>query len=158
MRDQEDVEASYKLDGDTLTFDGGVVEVGRRGGRPAFLTVELKGEWKRVDVDLENKLRRAFPGLDVESFVIQVENRSHRLVLAANSITVQGGRVHLENCAIARIADDPAGAKPTIPTAIRCAYAAFTTDKPVRTVAELGTATITAVEFPDGVRLNLKDQ
>jgi hypothetical protein len=64
----------------------------------------------------------------------------------------------LTDCALARIPDDPAGAKPTTPTAIRSEYAIITTDKPVRSVAELGkTGAITAVEFADGVRLNLKD-
>ena len=46
----------------------------------------------------------------------------------------------------------------TIPTAIRSESAILLLDKPVRTVAELATATITAVEFPGGVRLSLKDQ
>src|SRR5207244_2421016 len=50
------MEIPYKLDGDTLTLDGGTRQVYERnagGGFPPIL-VELKGEWKRVNVDLED--------------------------------------------------------------------------------------------------------
>jgi RNA polymerase sigma factor (sigma-70 family) len=157
--DQQDVEASYSLDGDTLTLDGGVIEPGRRGDRPPLFTVELKGEWKRVNVDLENKLRRAFPGVTVETLAIKVDLRPQRLVIGASDATIQDGRIRLTDCVFARIPEGAAGAKATTPTAIRSEFALLTTANPVRSIDELAkSGSLTAVEFADGMRLSLQDR
>jgi RNA polymerase sigma factor (sigma-70 family) len=155
---QEDFEVPYKLDGDTLTFDGGVYKVGGQGGRPAFLEVEFKGEWKRVDTALEDKLRKAFPGVDVDGFSIKVELRGQRLVLAANKVTIQpDGHIRFEDCAVARLPVAQEGAKPGSATAVRSDQAVFQLDKPIRTIADLGSGTILTVDFGNGVRMNLKE-
>ena len=112
LRNQEDVEATYKLEGDTLTLDGGTIEPGGRGpggrgDRPAFFKFELKGEWKRVNVDLENKFRRAFPGLEVEALAIKIDLRSQRLVIGATNAVMQDGRLRLTDCVLARVPDVP---------------------------------------------------
>jgi RNA polymerase sigma factor (sigma-70 family) len=158
LPNKDDFEVPYKLEGDTLTLDGGVYELGGRGGRPAFLKVELKGEWKRVNTALEDKLRKALPGMDVEGFSIQVESRGQRLVIAANQAKVlEDGRIRLEDCAVARLPAVPEGAKPGRATSIRSEHAIFKLDKPARTVTDLGTGKVLAVEFADGVRMNLQE-
>jgi hypothetical protein len=158
-RDQGDVEVPYRLDGDTLTLDGGVYEVGGRAGRTPFLKVTLKGEWKRVNQGVEDKLRKAFPGMDVEGFAIQLEVRGQRLVAAANKALVQpDGRIRLEDCAVARLPAAGDGAKAASATTVRSAHAVFQLGAPARTLADLGGGKIIAVEFADGVRMNLKDQ
>jgi hypothetical protein len=155
---QEDFEVPYKLDGDTLTFDGGVYKVGGQGGRPAFLEIEFKGEWKRVDTALEDKLRKAFPGVDVDGFSIKVEIRSQRLLLAANKATIQAdGHIRCEDCAVARLPAAPEGARPGSATAIRSEQAVFQLDKPIRSITDLATGTILSVDFGNGVRMNLKE-
>src|SRR5205823_6237431 len=63
-RSQDDFEVPFRLVGDTLTLNGGVYEVGGRGGRPGYLKVELKGEWKRVDTPLEGRIRKPLPEVD----------------------------------------------------------------------------------------------
>jgi RNA polymerase sigma factor (sigma-70 family) len=158
-RNQDDFEVPYKLEGDTLTLDGGVFEVGGRGGRPAFLKVDLKGEWKRVDTALEDKLRKACPGVDVDGFSIKIECGRQRLVIAANTMTVQpDGRIRFEDCVVARLPLARDGAKSGSPTTIRSEHALVKLENPAHTVTDLGTGTILAVEFADGVRMNLKDQ
>jgi hypothetical protein len=62
-----------------------------------------------------------------------------------------------EPTVLARIPNSPAGAKSTIPNAIRGEFAILTTDTPVRSIAELEKAgALAAVEFADGMRLSLQ--
>jgi hypothetical protein len=156
LRNQDDFEVPYKLDGDTLTLDGGVYEVGGQGGRPAFLKVELKGEWKRVNTALEEAFRKAFRGMDVDGYSIKIEIRGQRLLLAANKAIIQpDGRIRFDDCAVARLPVVQEGAKPGTATTIRSAHAIVQLEKPAQKVTDLGT--VLAVEFPDGVRMNLKE-
>jgi hypothetical protein len=63
----------------------------------------------------------------------------------------------LEDCVVARLPVAREGAKPATPTAIRSTHAVVELANPARAVTDLGAGNIVAVDFADGVQMDLKE-
>jgi RNA polymerase sigma factor (sigma-70 family) len=150
---QDELRVPYKLEGDTLTLDGGLFQVGPRAFTPQ---IELKGTWKRVDKVLEDKFVKAFSPylMEWESYAIKLELRKQRLLIAAKSMTMKDGEVRLEPCLIARLPSQE-GARPTI---VRSVYGLFTLQHPIQSITELNGGNILSVGFPDGLKMRLQEE
>jgi hypothetical protein len=107
---------------------------------------------------VDRKLRQAFPGSTLSAATIKLEVRSKGLLIAASAVAIEpDGRVRFTDCAIARFPRGEAG-KGVKPTTIRSEYASFMPDRAVRSITELGSRKILAVELAGGVSVTLDGQ
>jgi hypothetical protein len=121
------------------------VDVPGRGGRPNCGTVD-------------EQLREAFPGGEVERASIRLVIRSKRLLVAADQISFDAdGKVKLVGCGIIRFQAPKGSGKALQPTAIRCESARVTFDRPIHTDSDLGLGKFVSIELSGGVRLSLEE-
>jgi hypothetical protein len=99
------------------------------------------------------RLRKAFPGDEIVNADCKLEFRSKGLLIAANEIAFDGGRMKLADCGIVQFEKDQEQGKDSRPTAIRSSTVFLTFDKPISAVADLGNRTIVSAELAGGVRL-----
>jgi hypothetical protein len=106
------------------------------------------------------KLRKAFPGGEVENAPIRLDIRSKRLLIAADRMTLEAdGRVKLVGCAIARFQAPKGASKEALPTTIRCQFAHIKLDRPIHTLtpSELSGRKIVSVELSGGIHFTFED-
>jgi hypothetical protein len=108
----------------------------------------------------ELKLQQAFPNdRGVSNLGIKLTIRAQGLVIAADSAIVEpDGRIKLSDCAIAQFPRQDAGGMTIRPTTIRSEYAYLKYDGPVRSMGDLASRKILAVELPGGATMSLGSQ
>jgi RNA polymerase sigma factor (sigma-70 family) len=160
-----DFEIPFEIKGDTLILDGGIFEqdrpdvdvIEKDGEAKGKFKVELKGQWLRVPAtsSMDGRLKQAFPEGDVHFFPIKLHLPSRNLLIAAHEFHIdRDGRVRLENCAIALF-----GPKEEMqPTTVRSSYVIITLDNPVNNFTELSSRKFRALEFANGLRLDLQEK
>ncbi len=156
LRAAENVmEVPYKVDGDTLTLQGGVYD----SGGPRAFKVELKGEWKRLDTNLETKLRTAFvPGAELDFFPIRLELRGQKVMIVAQQAALEAdGRVRFDHCAVVRMPNDQDADKSAAPTTVQSKHALVKLERTSRSATDFGKNAIMEIEFANGVRLTFKE-
>jgi hypothetical protein len=105
------------------------------------------------------KLRKAFPGSDVENAPIRLDIRSKRLLIPADRMILEAdGRVKLVGCAIARSQAPKESGEPSLPTTIRCQFALIKFDRPVHSFSPAEFRhKIVSVELSGGVHLTFDE-
>jgi RNA polymerase sigma factor (sigma-70 family) len=111
-------------------------------------------EREKATGDLHARLEQAF-GKDCKEIQakIKVELRWRRMIFATNQMSLEpDGRIRLTPCSIAYFGER-LDAKLDEMTAIRTSAATFTFDRPIRSMADIGQATVIAVDLPGNVRI-----
>jgi hypothetical protein len=135
------------------------------GKRISFVVVTFLGALGAPSVTTagetttERKLQQAFPNDQASSAAIKLNIRAQGLVISADSAIVEpDGRIKLSDCAIAQFPRQDAGGKTIRPTTIRSEYAYLRYDVPVRSLVDLVSRKILAVELPGGATMSLGGQ
>ncbi|HTU16826.1 MAG TPA: hypothetical protein VMG10_02085 [Gemmataceae bacterium] len=110
------------------------------------------------DNTVDEKLREAFPGGEVDKAPIVLYQHSKRLLIAAEQVIIEAdGKVKLVGCAIARFQASKKPGKASPPTVIRCQFARIKLDRPAHSTDKLLRGKIVSVELSGGVRLRFEE-